>query len=92
MLERELQARVELLLRMAGWLYYHTHDSRRSAPGFPDIVAIRGRRILALELKRDGQNPTDEQYRWLRAFDGAGASAYVVRPDNLDELAAIVAR
>jgi len=90
-LERELEADVEQLLRTAGWLVYHTHDSRRSAPGFPDIVALRGSRMLVLELKVNGK-PTEDQYRWLQAFDAAGAAAYVVRPKDLDELAAIVAR
>lgn len=91
MRERELQSQVELLLRMGGWLVYHTYDSRRSAPGFPDIVALRGSRILALELKVEGAKPSEAQYEWLRAWDRAGALAYVVRPGNLDELAAIVA-
>jgi Holliday junction resolvase len=92
MRERELQAHVELLLRTTGWRYYHTYDSRRSVAGFPDLIALRGRRILVLELKREGQKATDEQLEWLKAFDLAGAAAYVVRPENLDELAAIVAR
>lgn len=92
MLERELEADVEALLRLNGWRYYHTHDSRRSVAGFPDIVAIRGSSLLALELKREGAKPTPEQYQWLEDFDRVGARAYVVRPSNLDELAAIVAR
>jgi hypothetical protein len=29
-------------LRICGWLVYHTKDSRKSAPGFPDIVALKG--------------------------------------------------
>lgn len=91
MSERKLQAHVEQLLRTAGWLVYHTYDSRRSAPGFPDIVALRGARILALELKVEGAKPSEAQYEWLKAWDRAGALAYVVRPRNLDELAAIVA-
>lgn len=92
MLERELEAEVEALLRLAGWRYYHTHDSRRSVAGFPDIVAIRGTRLLVLELKSESGKPTSEQYAWLEDFDRVGAQAYVVRPSNLDELAAIVAR
>ena len=50
-------------------LVYHTHDSRRSAPGFPDLVLAHpdGRLIFA-ELKRDGQYPKTEQRLWLSAL------------------------
>ena len=50
-------------------LVYHTHDSRRSAPGFPDLVLAHpdGRLIFA-ELKRGGQYPTTEQRLWLAAL------------------------
>jgi hypothetical protein len=47
------------------WESYHTHDSRRSDPGFPDLVLVRGGRIVFAELKLTGKKPTPEQYRWL---------------------------
>ena len=72
-------------------MIYHTYESRRSQPGFPDLVAIRGRRLLALELKRADAKPTEDQYRWLQAFAMVpGVEAYVVRPKDMDELTAIV--
>lgn len=77
------------LLRHAGYMTYHVFDSRRTAVGFPDIVALKGRDLLVLELKTDKGKVTPEQYVWLRAFANVGRS-YVVRPRNLDELAAIV--
>lgn len=39
--EKEFQAQVLDLARLTGWLCYHPHDSRRSAPGFPDLVLVR---------------------------------------------------
>ena len=38
----QLQGRiVQHLTRLPYWLAYHTHDSRKSAPGFPDLVLLR---------------------------------------------------
>lgn len=42
--EAAFQIRVVRLLTDHGYAVYHTHDSRRSEPGFPDLIAIRGPR------------------------------------------------
>jgi hypothetical protein len=53
-----------------GWLCYHTHDSRKSAPGYPDLTLARlpghGRpgEVLWSELKVDAPL-TIEQEVWL---------------------------
>jgi hypothetical protein len=81
MSEAELQAQIVELARSLNWLCYHTHDSRRSAKGFPDLVLVHegsGALVFA-ELKRDGEHPTLEQRRWLRALARRGA-AFVWRP------------
>jgi len=55
-----------------GWQVYHTHDSRRSRDGFPDLVMIRGESMLVFELKGDrkGAVPTPAQLGWIAAFKG----------------------
>ena len=84
MLEDELQAQVIELATMLGWLAYHTHDSRRSAAGFPDLTLVHpvsGALIFA-ELKRDGQHPTPDQRKWLDAL-AIMHTAVVWRPADL---------
>jgi hypothetical protein len=73
------------LARALGWLAYHVRDSRRSAPGFPDLVLVRNGRILFLELKVGRGRLTAAQREWGRALVHAGAAndrvAYgVLRP------------
>lgn len=68
--EAAFQVRVVGLLQLHGYRVYHTHDSRRSEPGFPDLLAIRGGRLLAIELKVGRRQVTAEQREWLRLFDG----------------------
>ena len=51
--ERQFQRQVLDLARLCGYRAYHTHDSRRSQPGFPDIVLVNPERrhTLFVELK-----------------------------------------
>lgn len=91
-LEKDWQRTVTDLARQLGWRIYHTHDSRRSAHGFPDLVLVRDRdRVIYLELKREKTRPTPEQVAWLRDLIGAGAEAYIARPSDLEQLAQILA-
>jgi len=84
--EREFQASVIAAARLRGWLVYHTHDSRRSQPGFPDLVLVRGRQIMFWELKASRGRLTPEQSVWLDALEAVvpdpEVAAAVVRPDD----------
>lgn len=65
MKEKEFQAAVIELAEIQGWRVYHTHDSRRSQPGYPDLTMVRGRHLIFAELKVLGGRPTKEQTAWL---------------------------
>ena len=66
--EAELQASVLDMSQLRGWLSYHVYDSRRSAAGFPDLVLVRGDRLVFAELKRERGRVTTEQRHWLDAL------------------------
>ncbi len=78
MTEKELQELVLATARQLGYLAYHTHDSRRSAPGFPDLVLARapnygrGRpkagRIVFAELKDATGELSEEQAEWAQTL------------------------
>lgn len=74
MSERHLQEAVVEMARLLGWMDYHTFDSRRSQPGFPDLTLIHEggpgvpHRIIVAELKSHVGRLTGDQIRWLRAF------------------------
>lgn len=67
--ERDLDALVAGYAKAGGWLRYHTHDSRHSPAGFPDLVLVRPPEILFVELKRQKGKLSDEQRTWLRALE-----------------------
>lgn len=88
--ERQWQTQVEEILQLHGWAIYHTHDSRRSHGGFPDLIAIRERDgdILAAELKTQTGIVKPDQLLWLGLFSRAGVDTYVWRPEHVDDVIA----
>lgn len=77
--ERDWQSEVIEIAGAGGWMHYHTHDSRKSARGFPDLVFVRERVVYA-ELKSETGKPSDDQVRWLHALAAAGQEVYLWRP------------
>lgn len=80
--ERQLQDHVLAAARSLGWLAYHTHDSRRSQPGFPDLVLVHPvqRRMLWRELKTARGRLSAAQSVWIAALTAAGQDIAVWRP------------
>jgi VRR-NUC domain len=79
--EKELQAAVVELARRLGYLVYHPYDSRRSAPGYPDLTCVHPRSgaLLWAELKSTTGRLTPDQEAWLRAL-ALRSAVFVWRP------------
>jgi hypothetical protein len=87
--ERAWQVQVRAWLHRAGFVTYHTFDSRKSEPGFPDIIAILpGVRLIAIELKQDRGRVTTSQLYWLELFRSIEVYAEVWRPRDADMIQA----
>lgn len=83
MTEKQWQQLVVDAARANSWHVYHTFDSRRSEPGFPDLILVRDTEMLVIELKRERGTVTLDQERWLRAFSGvAGITVMVAHPSD----------
>lgn len=84
--EHAFMANVREYAEAHGWLDYHTHIAKRSAEGFPDLVLVRGGRLVFAELKREKPqhctpsmheklDPTHAQQRWLAELRTVSAYA-----------------
>ena len=85
MKESVFQAHVIRLARALGWDVYHTHDSRRSQPGYPDLHLwhpVHGQLFRELKTMRGKQSV--DQVRVERSLRAAGADVAVWRPADLD--------
>lgn len=82
MTEKTFQAAILGAARRHGWLVYHTHDSRRSQPGYPDLHLVHptAHRSLMRELKTQKGRLTTDQQTWLTVLRAAGVDADVWRP------------
>ena len=83
-----------------GWRAFHLRDKDSihivRGRGFPDLVMFRKNQVtgdielIVAELKRGyGVEPTDEQEEWLEALS-RHVSAYTWRPENWDEIDAVL--
>ena len=82
--EKAFMAQVVKLATLCGWRVYHTHDSRRCVPGFPDLVLVHpGRgRVMWVELKVRKNALTPEQSAWLKDLSRCGEETWVWYPEN----------
>ena len=81
MTEAELQATVIEAAKWLNYAVYHTYDSRRSAPGFPDLVLTNRAtgHTLFREIKTEKGKLTAAQRQWLH-YLGMRHDAGVWRP------------
>lgn len=85
--ERDWQQQILDAARYLGFRCYHTYDSRRSAPGFPDLMCVRDGRLLAIECKTATGKVSPEQAEWLAELALVpGVVALIARPDDWDEI------
>lgn len=73
-----------------GWRWHHVRRSDRAitqgAPGFPDLIMVRGGSCIALELKAELGRHEPGQREWLAGFARAGCYAMTARPSDLDAI------
>jgi len=99
--EVDFQQQIIDLARLCGWFVHaerpaRTQDGWRTAiqgdAGFPDLVMIRGKRVLFVELKSATGRLSQAQRRWLVALRSSGADVCVWRSVDWPEAEAMLRR
>lgn len=99
-LEADWQRIVLAIATAQGWRHYHAPRAgvrangsvRTTTAGFPDLVLVRGPRLIFAELKRETGSPTREQVAWLTDLAGASAEVYLWRPSDLPDVQEVLRR
>ena len=86
--EAAFQAVVLEVAHRGRWFAYHTFDSRRSTPGFPDLVLLRAPEAIFAELKSESGKVSPAQAHVLEQLEDCGFEVHVWRPSQLDEIIA----
>lgn len=102
--EAQFQARVQQLATFLGWEWIHIQRGLNDrgywrtpvtgdlGPGWPDLVMLKGDRMLAVELKVS-TNLTPTQERVLGILGATGyIEVYVWRPSDWDEITEVLSR
>lgn len=85
--EADLQSFVAEACARYKWLYHHAGDSRRSTPGLPDVIAVRGDRLIVAELKTQHGRVSDIQNLWLTELAKCpGVETFVWRPSDMNDI------
>ena len=90
--ERQWQRQVLDAARYCGWLRAHFRPAQTArgwrtpvegdGAGFPDLVLVRGHRLLFVELKSDRGRVSPAQQAWLDALRRASVEVHVWRPSD----------
>jgi hypothetical protein len=91
--ESAFKRRVVALALQYGWEWMHVRPARTNRPGvwktptdgtlgagWPDLILVRGRRIIAAELKAEDGVVSAEQSRVLEHLSDAGVETHIWRP------------
>ena len=102
--EDQFQTIVIELLHLHGWRVAHFRKVRiqrkdgsvywqtpvaADGKGFLDLEAIRGRRLLKIELKVNS-SLSAEQKQWIKCYEEAGIECYVWKPKDWETIKSIV--
>jgi hypothetical protein len=90
--EAQWQTIVIEVARLNGWWVHHHYDSRRSEPGWPDLVLLRDGEALFVELKREDGKVAAAQAYVLDLLESAGCEACVWRPSDEERAFARLSR
>ena len=100
--EKDLREQIRTLTKIYGWRMAFTQYSLRSPKGFPDLVLVRGDRLIFAELKSQVGKTTPEQDGWLEALracrlgaqqyisQGVELEVYLWRPSDLERIAEVL--
>lgn len=61
--------------KLKNWLVFHDTDSRKNPAGLPDLVLLRGGRLVFAELKTRRGRVREAQRAWLDALGPVAAAS-----------------
>ena len=89
MSEKEFQQRIIARAKYSGFEFvYFTWRSDHSPAGFPDLILLKDKTMIVMEIKDTGKQPSPEQYFWLVAFSKVTKHTYLIHPEDEETLVA----
>ena len=70
--ETDIRRQIQDYLRLTGWFVYYNLQGLGSYPGLSDLVAVRGGRVVHVEIKKPGGRQSEKQKEFQRQLEAAG--------------------
>ena len=77
--ETAVRRQIQDYLRWTGWFVYYNLAGLGSYPGLSDLVAVRGGRVVHIEVKTPKGVQSEKQKRFQRKLEAAGGTYLVAR-------------
>jgi hypothetical protein len=105
--EKRFQAQVLELATLCGWEHWHDNATNaprrctacgavrrgpRNTAGLPDLLLVRGDRLIWAELKAQDGATSPEQREWIARLRAAGQTCYIWRPSDWPTIEHVLAR
>lgn len=82
--ESDIKEQIKGYLRIKGWFSFPIFQGLGSYKGISDRIAVKGGRVLFIEVKTDKGNQSNDQIDFQADIEGSGGEYYVVR--SLEDL------
>lgn len=86
--ENDIKRQVKEYLDVKGWFNFPLIAGLGSYPGLPDRIAIKGGRVLFLEIKRPGGKQSKYQKQFQANIEKAGGEYILV--DSIESIMKVV--
>lgn len=105
--EKSFMRQVLDLAHLLGWTHWRDNATNaprvcwsckapargpRNASGLPDLLLVRGERLLWAELKAQDGVTSAEQREWIARLRAAGETVFVWRPSDWQTITEVLAR
>jgi len=77
--ETAIRKQIQDYLRWTGWFVYYNLAGLGSYPGLSDLVAVRGGRVVHIEVKTPKGVQSEKQKRFQRKLEAAGGEYVLAR-------------
>jgi Holliday junction resolvase len=77
--ETAIRKQIQDYLRWTGWFVYYNLAGLGSYPGLSDLVAVRGGRVVHIEVKTPKGVQSEKQRRFQRKLEAAGGEYVLAR-------------
>ena len=86
--ENDVKNIVKDYLNLKGYFHFHILQGMGAFKGIPDIIAIKGGRVLFLEIKKPNGKQSEHQRQFQISIEGHGGEYYIIK--SLEDLIKII--